>query len=118
MKLPVIMGAGFCMLAFTGFSVYGAAPSHALNKPLITATTQKINLNTASLFQLSHAVKGIGKRRAAAIVAYRTQHHGFQSIEELANVPKIGKRFVETHASVLQDTFTLSAPLSTNKPGG
>lgn len=48
----------------------------------------RINLNTADAGQLS-TLSGIGQSKAEAIVAYREEHGGFTSIEELMNVEGI-----------------------------
>ena len=48
----------------------------------------RINLNTADAGQLS-TLSGIGKSKAEAIIAYREEHGGFTSIEELMNVEGI-----------------------------
>lgn len=45
----------------------------------------RININTASEAQLCE-IPGIGATRAAAIAAYRQEHGGFSSIEEIMNV--------------------------------
>ena len=68
---------------------------------------KKINLNTASAEELSHAVKGIGKKRAVAIVQYRQKHGHFKNITELAAVKGIGLHFVQTHRSQLETIFIL-----------
>lgn len=48
-----------------------------------------ISLNSADQ-TLLETVPGIGEVRAAAIIAYREEHGGFQSVEELLEVPGIG----------------------------
>ena len=48
----------------------------------------RINLNTADAGQLS-TLSGIGQSKAEAIVAYREEHGGFTSIEEIMNVEGI-----------------------------
>ena len=53
----------------------GAAPK----QPPIVA--HKIDLNKADLTMLIGSIKGIGKKRAEAIIAYRQSHHGFKSLD-------------------------------------
>ena len=48
----------------------------------------KVNINTADESQLM-TLSGIGQSRAQAILAYRSEHGKFQSIEEIMNVPGI-----------------------------
>lgn len=45
----------------------------------------KVNLNTAELSQLM-TLPGIGESRARDILAYRSQHGSFQTIEEIMNI--------------------------------
>ena len=54
----------------------------------------KVNINSATVKELI-AVRGIGKKKAAAIIAYRTENGGFDSIEDLKKVKGIGKRIFE-----------------------
>lgn len=74
----------------------------------VEQSVQKINLNQANVKQLSKSFKGIGKKRAVAIIKYRDEHKGFKSIAELAQVPGVGKRFVKTHLDQLQAVFTIN----------
>lgn len=50
--------------------------------------SEKINLNTADTAELQ-TLSGIGEAKAEAILAYREEHGGFSSIEEIMNVPGI-----------------------------
>ena len=52
------------------------------------AQTAKININSADLPQLIQ-LSGIGESRAADIIAYRTEHGRFLTIEEIMNVSGI-----------------------------
>ena len=54
-----------------------------------------IDLNTASAEELSKGIKGIGAKKAAAIVKYREVHGPFQSVDELSKVPGIKAKTVE-----------------------
>ena len=48
----------------------------------------KININSADVSQLTQ-LTGIGEARAADIIAYRTEHGRFLTIEEIMNVSGI-----------------------------
>jgi competence protein ComEA len=59
------------------------------------AGTSLVNLNTATVADLE-TLPGIGPALAERIIAYRTEHGGFQRIEDLQEVPGIGpKKFAE-----------------------
>jgi competence protein ComEA len=68
----------------------GAAPAAAG----VAAAAVKVNLNTATAEQLD-TLAGVGPATAAKILAFREQHGGFGSVEELADVPGIGERRLE-----------------------
>lgn len=69
--------------------------------------SQKINLNTATIHQLTGSFKGIGKKRAQAIVQYRLAHHGFKSIDELALIKGLGKKFLQRNRQALYKIFKI-----------
>ena len=58
------------------------------------AAESRIDINTATAAQLE-TVKGIGPKTAAEIIKYRTEHHGFKSVEELKQVKGIGDKTLE-----------------------
>ena len=53
----------------------------------------KIDLNTATMEQL-HTLKGIGHKKAVAILEYRKEHN-FTKIEDIMKVKGIGKKLFE-----------------------
>jgi competence protein ComEA len=60
-------------------------------RPAPGGPTTKVNLNTATIEQLDE-LDGVGPAIAGKIVAYREEHGGFGSPDELAEVPGIGDR--------------------------
>lgn len=93
-------------LSMCAFSVYASSPNPGSLPPMeIQAKPSKINLNTVDLSKLSHAFRGIGQKRAEAIIAYRVEHQGFKNLEELASVKGLGKRFVAANLEELKNTF-------------
>jgi competence protein ComEA len=56
---------------------------------------ESVNINTADKDALMTSIKGVGEKRAEAIIAYREQNGSFTSVEELAEVRGIGASIVE-----------------------
>lgn len=109
MKANIIALCTLCVFSVAGFA---EQPTPLQPIPAKTATAvsppPKIKLNTAEASSIAHAVKGIGIKRAEAIVKYREAHHGFKSLDELGQVPGIGKKFIERHSTELDTAFTIS----------
>lgn len=53
-----------------------------------------ININMATVKEIM-TLPGIGKKKAEAIVAYRKENGGFNSVDELVKVDGIGKKTLE-----------------------
>jgi len=68
-----------------------AASGVMLSGVAMASVLQKVNINAATAKQLA-SVKGIGSKRAAAIVAYRKQHGRFKSLNDLTNVKGISEK--------------------------
>jgi len=79
--------AGTPAMAGTGKKADGKKSSAAVQ-------TVKVNINTASVDQLT-TLKGIGQKKAEAIVAFRTEHGNFKKTEDIMLVKGIGPKMYE-----------------------
>lgn len=59
-----------------------------------------INLNNSSAEQLA-TLKGVGQKRAQAIVTYRKQHGAFKSVNDLIQVKGIGEKVLSDNMARL-----------------
>jgi len=84
MTLRRFVAAG---LALAMAALVTVAPAMAAGKP---APTAKVNINTASVEQLT-TLPGVGPKLAARIVEYR-QKASFRSPQELMNVKGVGEK--------------------------
>ncbi|WP_438950817.1 ComEA family DNA-binding protein [Porticoccus sp.] len=60
-----------------------------------------ININTATADELSRMLKGIGEKRAEAIVAYREENGPFRTVEQLQSVKGVGEMLLEQNRDML-----------------
>lgn len=59
-----------------------------------------VNINSADKQTLMQ-VKGVGEKRAEAIIAYREKNGPFKSVDELTEIDGIGPSLVETNKDLL-----------------
>ena len=102
------MKARLFAMALSVFAV--SLPTHADTSPKksenkIVTVRHKIDINKADLSQLTGSFKGIGKKRAEAIITYRDQHQGIKSLEELSEVKGFGQHFVDANRDKLKEVF-------------
>lgn len=64
-----------------------------------------IIINTAKTKDIIGKIKGIGPKKAQAIISYRKKNGPFTSIEHLVAVKGLGPAFISRHRSVLKDIF-------------
>lgn len=79
-----------CVLALCLGLALGSVSVMSQQKPA-GATTEKINLNTATSEQLQ-SIPGIGPVTAKSILDYRAKVGKFNKIEEIINVKGIGEK--------------------------
>jgi competence protein ComEA len=74
------------------------APSSQVTEPKSMPSNPvlaSININTADAETLAAELKGIGLKRAKAILAYRNEHGPFKSVDDLVMIRGISKRIVD-----------------------
>lgn len=101
--------AAVLLLSVVSLSVEAAVPNvRPSSSPPVAQNLPKININTADVSALTQSFKGIGKKRAEAIVQYRETHGAFKSVADLAEVRGLGQTFVSAHLAALQLVFSVS----------
>lgn len=69
--------------------------------PAISVETGKVNINNADAQALASSIKGIGLKKAQAIVDYREAYGPFTNIQDLVSVTGIGEKTVAKNAALL-----------------
>lgn len=74
-----------------------ASASGSTTKNNTAEPAVKVNINTATAEELVSALKGtgVGEAKVKKIIAYREEHKGFKSVDELTEVKGIGDKTVE-----------------------
>lgn len=74
----------------------GPRPVVSASRAVASPASARINVNTANVADLT-ALKGVGEKKARAIVAYRREHGPFNSLEQFEEVPGIGPALIENN---------------------
>lgn len=83
----VILTLGTSSLAFAAESPTTKAPTTKVES---VATQEAININTADVQELTK-LKGIGEKKAEAIIAWRKENGNFTTVDQLLEVKGIGE---------------------------
>ena len=71
-----------------------------LASPFAILAADTININTADKASLT-SIKGVGEKRAEAIIDYREQNGPFGSVDDLAAVSGIGQKTIDANRDIL-----------------
>jgi competence protein ComEA len=80
------------MKAFRQFVI---ASVLALGAVTAVQAAAPLDINKASAEEIAETLQGIGLKRAQDIVAFRSQHGPFKSIEQLLDVKGVGEKVLE-----------------------
>lgn len=85
------------VLATTNPFIHSVNPSSISSpaKTVANPVSARVNINIADGETLAAELKGIGIKRAKAILTYRDEHGPFKSIDDLVKVKGISKRIVD-----------------------
>lgn len=91
------------LFVISSFLFIFANPSFSQEPPSPGASVshQAININTADAESIAKRLKGIGLKKAQAIVNYRETYGAFAKIEELTAVKGIGPSIIQSNHSVI-----------------
>jgi|SRR5690606_14830674 len=70
----------------------------------------QVNINTADAATLARELKGVGAKRAQAIVEYREKHGPFKSADELVLVKGIGQAAISKNRELILVEVKGAAP--------
>lgn len=91
----------FCFISTTLIAHAEEEVSASSPESVIASASEKININTADAKQIASSLKGIGLKKAMAIIEYRKTYGPFQNIEELTSVSGIGDATVQKNAHLI-----------------
>jgi comEA protein len=88
----LITTLGFIFTANTAMSL--PSFSHPHTDQTVQTVQKPIDLNKAEVKDLA-AIKGLGSKKAQAIIDYRKLHGDFKSVDELTNIKGIGHKLLK-----------------------
>lgn len=68
--------------------------------PVLCFSANPVDINAADLDTLM-TIKGVGEKRAAAIIEYRNKNGKFRSVDELSDVQGVSETLVEKNRDIL-----------------
>ncbi len=69
--------------------------------PVVLMADVVVDINSADHLTIAKHIKGVGDKKAAAIVRYREENGLFSSVDELVKVKGIGQMTVEANRKML-----------------
>ena len=100
-KLKSFISLIFAALATVVFLNINVAQAEEPQAKQIVASATMIDINTADAAALASAMKGVGLKKAQAIVEYRNTYGAFHDASELLEVKGIGKSILEKNIKLI-----------------
>lgn len=88
------------ILVFSSISL-AVENKSAQDQPAVSQVQQVVNINTADAETLTN-LKGVGIKKAEAIIAWREANGGFTSVEQLLEVKGIGVAILDENRNSLR----------------
>lgn len=100
-KILIQVALVFCLLSNALASHASEEPPLSNQESSISSEINQIDINTANAERLSSTLKGVGLKKATAIVEYRKTYGPFHHIDELSSVSGIGKATIHKNAHLI-----------------
>jgi competence protein ComEA len=98
MKVFLRSMVGIFLALGLSFSFSAMAVEHQKETSSHQVATSVLNINTADAQTIFDAhIKGIGKKRAEAIVAYRQAHGPFKSVDDLKKIKGLSDKVIDAN---------------------
>lgn len=68
----------------------------------VNVQAEPVNINTADIKSLAENIKGVGEKKAQAIIKYRKTHGAFKRVDDLVKVKGIGAKLLEKNRADLR----------------
>ncbi len=88
----------FSALGFIGSSYASDLPVEAANQQ---TSIEQLNINTADAATIADTLKGVGLKKAEAIIEFRSTNGPFMAVDELALVKGIGQKTVDANRALI-----------------
>lgn len=100
-KLKSFISLIFAALATVVLLNINVAQAEEPRAKQIVASATMININSEDAAALASAMKGVGLKKAQAIIDYRTTYGAFHDANELLEVKGIGKSILEKNIKLI-----------------
>ena len=90
-----------CLFALSvpGFSAMAAEENNTSIPDKAEQAIQSVNINTADALTIAGVLRGVGLKKAAAIVRWREENGQFTNVEQLLEVRGIGEKTLSANRS-------------------
>lgn len=107
MNKLMVMGFSLAALAASVYATPLLAQTNQVNTAPSISKQSLVNLNQADAVTLAHSIRGIGMKRAEAIIKYRADNGNFKNVADLGRVSGL-KSFVEKNLAALEAYFSVN----------
>ena len=92
----------FAIYLTLSISLLNLAHAESIDTSKQSEQILELNINTASADEIASALKGVGEKKALAIVDFREHNGPFMSVDEVALVKGIGEKTIEKNRKVIK----------------